>query len=171
MFTLREICDLGIQIERNGEKFYRDALKQPWSAPFASMLHRLAEEEVRHVDFFSKLKNKIRGEGRPPELDALAKEMLSDILGSQAFSLKEADLSKIETVEQLRRIAIEFEKDTILFYEMIGSFVTDKETADQLEAIIEEENQHVKLFEEYEGIQAGSRIERMKKEINRPRQG
>jgi rubrerythrin len=32
---------------------------------------------------------------------------------------------------------------------MVRSFVTDKETQDQLDGIIEEENRHVKLFEDF----------------------
>jgi rubrerythrin len=149
MFTLKEIYDLGIQIERNGEKFYREALKQPWSAPMASMLQMLAEEEVRHIDFFAKRKEKLNEKGEDPELEAMGLGMLKEVLGDQTFSLKEADLSKINDIDELRRTAIEFEKDTILFYEMIRSFVTDKETEDQLDAIIEEENRHVKLFEDF----------------------
>lgn len=169
MFTLSEICDLGIQIERNGEKFYRNALKQPWSAPLASMLRMLAEEEVRHVDFFSKLKEKLRGDSRPHELDAMGKEMLTEVLGAQSFSLKDADLSKIHTLEQLRRTAVEFEKDTILFYEMISSFILEEETSLQLEEIIEEEKRHIKLFEEYRGAPSEVRIERMTQERDRAR--
>jgi rubrerythrin len=149
MFTLKEIYDLGIQIERNGEKFYREALKQPWSAPMASMLQMLADEEVKHVDFFMKKKEKLSETGKDPEMEAMGREMLREVLGDQAFSLKEADLSKIRSIEELRSTAIEFEKDTILFYEMLRSFVTDKETEDQLDAIIEEENRHVKLFEDF----------------------
>ena len=155
MFAAKEICDLGIQIEKNGEKFYRDALKQPWSGPLASMLHMLAEEEVKHVEFFARQKEKPAQQGGDPELEALGREMLNQVLGSQTFSLKEADFSKIKNIEDLRRTAIEFEKDTILFYEMIRSFVTDKEAMDQLDAIIEEENRHVRLFEEYQAEKPG----------------
>jgi rubrerythrin len=149
MFTLKEIYDLGVQIERNGEKFYRDALKQPWTAPMASMLRMLAEEEVRHVDFFSQKKEALGQMDEEPELEMMGREMLMEVLGDQTFSLKEADFSKIKTTEQLRRTAIEFEKDTILFYEMIRSFIMEEETQAQVDAIIEEENRHVKLFEEF----------------------
>jgi len=167
MFTLREICDLGIQIERNGEKFYRDALKEPWSAPLASMLHMLAEEELKHVDFFARQKQKAPQKENDPELEAMGREMLQEVLGSQSFSLKEADLSRIENVEQLRRTAIEFEKDTIVFYEMIRTFLTDQETLEQLDSIIEEEKRHVKLFEEYREGEEGPSIKRMNEDKER----
>jgi rubrerythrin len=116
-----------------------------------SMLRMLAEEEVKHVDFFAKLKTKLQQEDENSVLEAMGREVLAGVLGDQTFSLKEADLSKIETQEHLRQTAIEFEKDTILFYEMIRAFVTDRETLDQLQEIIDEENRHVKLFEEYGG--------------------
>ncbi|MFO7460489.1 MAG: ferritin family protein [Desulfatiglandales bacterium] len=161
MFTLKEICDLGIQIEKNGEKFYRDALKQSWSAPLASMLQMLADEEVRHVDFFIKQKEKIGREDGNHELEAMGREMLREVLGSQTFSLQEADLSKIESLEQLRSTAVEFEKDTIVFYEMIRSFIKDQETVEQLDAIIEEEHKHVRLFEGYQIKEGGISIKRM----------
>jgi rubrerythrin len=149
MFTLAEVYDLGIRIEKNGEKFYRDALKQAWSKPIADMLKQLAEEEVKHVEFFAKRMDAVKQKRENPFLDEMGTEMLKDILGSQTFSLKEADVSKLRSVEELVAVAIEFEKDTILFYEMIGSFMTDEEARRELKEIIEEEERHVRLFESY----------------------
>jgi len=149
MFTLAEVYDLGIRIEKNGEKFYRDALKQAWSKPIADMLGLLAEEEVKHVDFFVKRMDALKQKRENPFLDEMNTSMLKDIMGSQTFSLKEADVSKLRSVEELVALAIEFEKDTILFYEMIGSFMTDEEARRELKEIIEEEERHVRLFETY----------------------
>ena len=149
MFSLAEVYDLGIRIEKNGEKFYRDAMKQAWSTPIADMLKMLAEEEVKHVDFFVKRIDALEQKRENPFLDEMSTSMLKDILGNQTFSLKEADVSKIRNVEELVVLAIEFEKDTILFYEMIGSFITDEEPRRELKEIIEEEQRHVRLFESY----------------------
>jgi rubrerythrin len=84
-----------------------------------------------------------------PFLDEMGTSMLQDILGNQTFSLKEADVSKIKSVDELVALAIEFEKDTILFYEMVGSFMPDEEPRRELKEIIEEEERHVRLFESY----------------------
>jgi rubrerythrin len=149
VFTLAEVYNLAIGIEKNGEKFYRDALKQAWSAPIADMLTLLAEEEVKHVDFFVKRMDAVKQKRENPFLDEMGTSVLKDILGNQTFSLKETDVSKIRSVDELVALAIEFEKDTILFYEMIGSFITDEKVRRQLEEIIEEEERHVKLFESY----------------------
>ena len=149
MFTLAEVYDLGVRIEKNGEKFYRDALNQAWSKPIADMLRLLAEEEVKHVDFFVKRMDALKQQRETPFLDEMGTSMLKDILGNQTFSLKEADVSKMKSVEELVALAIEFEKDTILFYEMVGSFITDDDARRELKEIIEEEERHVRLFESY----------------------
>jgi len=84
-----------------------------------------------------------------PFLDEMHTSMLKDILGNQTFSLKEADVSQIRSVDELVALAIEFEKDTILFYEMVGSFMIDEQARRELKEIIEEEERHVRLFESY----------------------
>jgi rubrerythrin len=149
MFSLAEVYDLGIRIEKNGEKFYRDALKQAWSKPIADMLKLLAEEEVKHVEFFVKRMDALKQKRENPFLDEMSTEVLKDILGNQTFSLKDREVSKIRSVEELVAIAVEFERDTILFYEMVGSFMTDEDGRHQLKEIIEEEERHVRLFEGY----------------------
>jgi rubrerythrin len=50
----------------------------------------------------------------------------------------------------LIELAIEHEKDTIIFYQMIQSFVDDPEIAKELDEIIAEEEQHIKLLAECE---------------------
>jgi len=149
MFTLAEVYDLGIRIEKNGETFYRDALEQAWSKPIADLLRLLAEEEVKHVGFFVKRMDNLKEKRENPFLDEMGSSMLKDILGNQTFSLKDIDVSKIRSVEELVALAIDFEKDTILFYEMVGSFITDEKARGELEEIIEEEERHVRLFESY----------------------
>ncbi|MBP1741352.1 MAG: hypothetical protein H6Q48_3645 [Deltaproteobacteria bacterium] len=149
MFSLAEVYDLGIRIEKNGEKFYRDALEQAWSEPIADLLKMLAEEEVKHVDFFVRRMDAVKQKREDPFLDEMRTSMLKDILGNQTFSLKEADVSQIRSVDELVALAIEFEKDTILFYEMVGSFMIDEQARRELNEIIEEEERHVRLFESY----------------------
>jgi rubrerythrin len=149
MFSLAEVYDLGIRIEKNGEKFYRDALNQAWSKPIADMLKLLADEEAKHVDFFVRRMDALKQKRENPLLDEMGASMLKDILGNQTFSLKDTDVSKFRSVEELVGVAIEFEKDTILFYEMIGSFMTGEDARGELREIIKEEERHVRLFESY----------------------
>ena len=113
------------------------------------MLKQLAEEEVKHVDFFVRRMDAMKQKRENPFLDEMGTSVLKDILGNQTFSLKDTDVSKIRSVDELVALAIDFEKDTILFYEMVGSFMTDGEARRELKEIIEEEEHHVRLFESY----------------------
>ena len=149
MFTLSEIIDLAIRIEKNGENAYRKAQEEVSNPSLASMLQWLAEEEVEHVKWFTQLKEKTATLAEDPKLEEMGKAILQGVLGDQAFSIKDADFSKIEDINSLLELSVEFEKDTVLFYEMLSAFIDDEETLSQLDKIIEEEKRHVQLLEEF----------------------
>ena len=144
MFSMSEIIDLAIQIEANAESVYRSALGKISDPALISILQWLADEEVVHAKWFRQLKAARSDEIKDPAVEALGKSLLSDVLGRQSFSLKEVDFSKINRLEDLLSLAIEFEKDKVIFYNMLRQFVEDNETRDFLEKIIDEENHHIK---------------------------
>ena len=148
MFTIRDIIDLAIQIEENGERVYRQAAQEVSQPSIAALLAELADEEVKHARWLSDLKGKATKTIENIEVEETGKRILQGILGDQSFSLKDVDFSSLKGVENLLTVAIEFEQDTLLFYEMMRSFIDDKETLDHLDAIIEEENRHVSLLKE-----------------------
>jgi rubrerythrin len=149
MFTLSEIIDLAIRIEKNGEKAYRKAQEEVSNPSLASMLQWLAEEEVEHEKWFTQLKEKAATLAEDPKLEEMGKAILQGVLGDQTFSIKDADFSKTEDINSLLELSVEFEKDTVLFYEMLSAFIDDEETLSQLDKIIEEEKRHVQLLEEF----------------------
>jgi len=147
MFQIREIIDLAIQIEKNGEKIYRNALKLASDPSISALLQKLAEEEAQHIEWFSKFKQKIPSTIEDPQLEEMGKAILNSILGKQAFSLEDADFQKIRRIGDLLKLAIEFEQDTVFFYEMIRPLVNEVGASDHLDRIIEEENQHIQTFQ------------------------
>ena len=149
MFSSADIIDLAIQIEKNGEKVYRDALGRVKDQSVASILKWLADEEVKHGKWFSELKQAVRKVPVDRRLEDMGRDMLQGILGDESFSLKEADLQNPGSIENLINLAIEFEKDTILFFEMFESFLEDRESLEHLNKIIEEERRHIQVLEEY----------------------
>jgi rubrerythrin len=147
VFSVREILDLAVQLERNGERFYREAMKRFLDPTLLRLLQWTAEEEVKHAEWFSKRKELLgQGEGDLKEIEST---LLVEILGDQTFSLKETDFSTIHDVRKMIEVAVEFEKDTILFYEFIQSLGEDKETSGELEEILEEERRHIQNLEQY----------------------
>jgi len=47
------------------------------------------------------------------------------------------------------KIALGFEKDTVIFYEMMGSFVQEDAALAKLDQIIQEENRHIRVLSEF----------------------
>lgn len=147
MLTTSEIADLAIQIEKNGERLYRDALQKASNSPLAAALERLADEEAQHIEWFSELKDAVQTSVDDPRVEEMGKSILRGILGNQAFSLQDLNFSSLEDVRCLFESAIDFEKDTVLFYEMIRNFIEDEDTLKDLNKIIEEENRHIQLIQ------------------------
>ena len=150
MFSLHEIYDLAIRIEKNGERFYRKAMERFSNEGLRSMLVRLADDEVRHEEFFARKKSGLREKPEDPEIEAAASGILQGILGDQTFSLKEANPADLKSEKDLLNLAVEFEKDTILFYEMLTPLVTRKQTLKGLEEIIQEEKRHIETLQAFQ---------------------
>ena len=148
MFTTAEIIELAIRIEKNGEKTYRKAQEEASDLSMVTVLQQLADEEMEHGKWFTDLKEKAAVITNDPELEAMGGEILKSVLGDQAFSIADADFSKMEDRGKLLETALEFEEDTILFYELIGSFMGDEESLQGLQQIIEEEKQHVRKLKD-----------------------
>ena len=143
MFSMGDIIDLAIQIETNAESVYRSALNKISEPTLVSILRWLADEEVEHARWFRQLKATTQSEIKDPAVEAMGKSLLSDVLGQQSFSLKEADFSEINDLEDLLTLAIEFEEDKVIFYNMLRSFIEDKETLEFLGNIINQETKHI----------------------------
>ena len=149
MFSIQDIIELAIQIERNGENTCRQALKKNIDPALADLFKWMAEEELKHIEWFKRLDKINQTSIQDSQLEKMGRALLSDILGDQGFSLSDADLTQIHQLDKLVSLLIEFENDTVLFYEMIRSVVSDQEALKYLDMIIEEENQHAKRLRKY----------------------
>lgn len=148
MFSQNEIFDMAIRIEKNGETFFRNAMEKVDSPSLKSLFECLAEQEVKHREWFAKQKDRLQVMAESSDLDQASSDVLQDILGDQTFSLEEVDLGQVRNVQDILDMAVEFEEDTILFFEMILSLSIDAETRAELYEIIEEEKRHIELLRE-----------------------
>jgi rubrerythrin len=149
MFTAQEILDIAIRLEKNGETAYRDAIERNPNSPLSTLLEWMAEEEVEHARWFGELKKALEEDRTNPIMEEMNRELVQEILGDQTFSLKETDLSSIEDPELLIDRFIEFEKDTILFYQMLQPFIKDETASKHLEKIVAEENRHIEKLQKF----------------------
>ena len=148
LFSITEILDIAIRIELNGESVYRNATRHVSDATLASALHQLADDEHRHAGWFRELQKSAASRADNPFAEQIARELFDDMMGQWSFLLDETDFSQIQSLTALTRIAIEFERDTILFYEMIATFVEDDATREELQSIIAEEQNHIRRLTE-----------------------
>jgi len=151
LFTANEILDMAIKLEKNGERVYRNAIEKVTKPEFIALLDWMADEEVKHANFFSNMKTELEASLANPFVEELSRELFDDLLGDKNFSLKEVDFSLVENTDDLIGIFIEFEKDSVIFYTVLEPFVEDPGVREHLKKIIEEENRHITHLEEFIG--------------------
>ncbi|MDZ7579729.1 MAG: ferritin family protein [Deltaproteobacteria bacterium] len=148
MFSAKEVLDLAIRLEKNGEAIYRGAVEKLSEPNLSLLLEWMANEEAKHALCFSKMQRRLILEQSAPIVDPIAEEMgrklFDDLMAGQSFSLEDVDFSRIEHVDAMIATFIEFEKDTILFYQMLEAFVQDPSALRELKQVIAEEERHVK---------------------------
>lgn len=149
MFAIKEIIDMAIRIEKNGEAVYRSAIEKISNPALVSLLEWMADEEDCHAKWFSDLKQEVETLSKNPFIEEMSRELLNDLIGEQSFSLKEVDFSQVDSINDLIFTFIEFEEDSILFYEMLQPFIQDEDTLAQLDKIIVEENSHIERLREF----------------------
>lgn len=137
---------MAIQLEKNAETFYRAAVAKMSTPSLEPVLICLANEERDHSQWFEKLRRVAQEAKAGGQGEEISSEALRSLVGDQKFSLAEVDLANIESVKELIELAVEHEKDTIIFYQMLQSFIDDPETIKELDEIIAEEEQHIKVL-------------------------
>jgi len=145
MFTVSELFDLAAQVEVNGERFYRTALRKVKPDSLKNLFGWLADEELKHKMELTETKERITG-GIEPDRSRSLSSLLRDAMGAHVFSLDELQIDSIRDEEEILQAALVFEEDTIRFFEFIGSFISDPDAFSTLERIKAEESNHKQLL-------------------------
>ena len=118
------------------------------------MLYHECGGESKAIWTESDLKQNVATESVNPFVEEMGRELFNDLLGDKNFSHKEVDFSTVEQIDDLIAIFIEFENDSILFYELLEPFIEDESTLKNLKKIIAEENDHITRLQDFIGSQA-----------------
>ncbi len=148
MFTTKEILDIALKIEQNGEAVYRKATRELVDPDLTKRLLWMADEEACHADWFKNLQSKLSTQKDSMAVDEMNSDMLRDLIGEQSFTLQDIDFPGLDDMHKLMDIFIEFEKDGILFYEMLRTFIKDQVVLESLDQIIAEEYRHIEVLQE-----------------------
>ena len=144
MFTLTDICNIAIQIEQNGAATYLNASKTMKDPKLAEILAWMAKEEENHARWFESIQSDKVLSAEQMEMEAVGRSRLQEIVQSNPFSLDSDVLKDTSQLTDLIAQSIEFERDTILFYEILLDLLEDEETTEKLNTIIREEHNHIK---------------------------
>jgi rubrerythrin len=148
-FNAIEIFEIAERIERNGVKFFRRAAEVLSDQDLCQILLSLAEMEAEHEETFANMRKQISHKERELITFEPENEMtlyLQAIANGHIFDLKKdpsEQLTGKETAEDILKLAIEAEKDSIVLYIGLKNFVPAKAGKDKVEEIIEEEMGHI----------------------------
>lgn len=146
-FSIDEIFEMAVEIERHAAELYRRAARQARRAQTKQLFLSLAATELDHQKTFEQMQKDSSG-AQMPSFDpdnqaALYLKALADAKGREGKASPAAKLSGSESTEQILRLAVEAEKDSVAFYVGLKDLVAERSSKDKLDAIIREEMSHI----------------------------
>jgi rubrerythrin len=160
IFNAEEIFRIAEQIERNGVLFYEKAAER-FQGEARQRLAALSVMEKVHGQLFTAMRKEIfEGDSRDamPDPDQEVQKYLAAFADGTIFTVKSDPaglLTGTESPEEIIRLAIQLEKDSVVFYVGIREAVPELMGRDKIEKIIKEEMSHITLLgEALDGLQA-----------------
>ncbi|MEK6195020.1 MAG: hypothetical protein N2F24_12440, partial [Deltaproteobacteria bacterium] len=95
MFSINEILDIAIRLEKNSETVYREAQGNVSKPEIADALAWIADEEVKHAQWFDSLRDTATIRDEATSVETLNADFLKTIIGGQTFSLDDIDFEDI----------------------------------------------------------------------------
>ncbi|MCF7792482.1 MAG: ferritin family protein [Candidatus Cloacimonetes bacterium] len=147
-FSVNEVIELAIQIEKNGYKFYDEALKRKdLSSKAKDLLEELKNDEIKHEATFKSFRTETDYADLGDPIDwQEAASYLRSITDSHIFSKPDASIKLAASAKdemEIINFAIQFEKDTLLFFFSVSKETTNEKSKKIIDAIIDEEVSHV----------------------------
>lgn len=150
IFSGSEIVEIGIQIEKNGKDFYNTAAARSKHASSKELFEFLAGEEERHITTFKKILDGLQKyeppEAYPDEYFAYMNTLASEYVFTQKD--KGSEIAKsLKTDKEVVDKGIDFEKDSIIFYEGIKKAVPEYDIK-IIDELISQEQVHLQKLTE-----------------------
>ncbi len=151
-FSLSEVLQMAEEIERNGVRFYNSAAEKVKDQHTKAVMKALAEKELEHEKTFRQMRESFCGENEQHVLDpdrevAMHIQLMAD---THVFNLtrESADsLAEVQTPVSVLKLAMGFEKDTIVFFQALKEAVKP-DNKPKVEMMIKEERDHIRILHE-----------------------
>lgn len=151
-FNAEEILEIAGIIEKNGVAFYKKAATIVKDTKISDFLNDLAIQEIEHEKFFNSMRQTLSEEEitpTTPDPDDYLSLYLKIIADGNVFDVKKDPstlLTGRESMEDIFNMAIQAEKDSIVFYIGMKEFVPEHRGKDKIQNIIKEEMKHIILL-------------------------
>lgn len=145
MFSASEIVETAVRIEENGFAFYNEAAKLVKDEKTADIFNYLAGEEKKHIEIFQNLLQGLETEPLPPseieEYDHYMKYLTDENVFTREVGAEKV-INQIQSDVDALNLAIDIEKDSILFYSGLKR-VAKKSDYEVIDKVINEEFSHL----------------------------
>ena len=149
-FNASEVFQIAMDIEENGKRFYEKAMDLVDSPDVKALLASLAQDEVEHLKTFTELKAQLPKASTEDtiwdpehEMNNYLKMMADMNIFRSDFNV-EKELSRVKNPEDVLRLGIEFEKDSIIFFLTMQDETEEKKGRELIGQLIDEERKHLK---------------------------
>ena len=158
LFTPGEVINFALQIEKNGQAFYRALADRAEDAEAKNVFTFMANEEASHYDTFSQLGSKLTflepEESYPGEYAEYMRELVESHVFTRDVNPEEMAAKVKDSVEAVN-LALGFEKDSILFFHELKKLVPAEEQC-TVDGLIAEEGRHVKKLLQLKKLLSGT---------------
>jgi rubrerythrin len=147
-FNADEVFEMAEQIERNAAKFYQEAATKTSERQIKDVFLRLAAMEDTHLRTFQQMRTTLSDQEKggttfDPEGEAsLYLQAMADDRGFEGMRGRNVKLTGKESTRELLEIAINAERNSILYYVGLKEMVPTEVGRDKVETIIREEVSH-----------------------------
>ncbi len=148
-FNADEVFEMARQIERNGARFYRTAAEK--FAALRQVLLDLAAMEDDHEKTFAVMQAELSDPEQIFDPDDQAQMYLHLLADRNVFDAKANPVELLadkQTPQDVLKMAIGLEKDSVVFYVGLKGSVSRKAGKDKVQAIIAEEISHIATLSE-----------------------
>jgi len=148
-FNADEILEMAQHIERNGARFYRKAAELVEEAAIRKLLEDLAAWEDGHERAFVTMRADLAAHESEPQVFDPEHEISMYLRAMADGHVFDARVDPVDTLtgresaEDILRMAIGQEKDSIVFYTGLKEMISQTAGRERIEAIIKEEMGHI----------------------------
>ncbi len=154
-FNADEIFEMAEEIERQGARFYSEASKMAPTEKAKKFFLELSDMEANHLKIFADMRKQLSEDEKtsttydPDNEAALYLKTMAAAKGWEGRISPTQKLTGKEPMKEVVEIALNAEKESVVFYYGLKSMVSEGAGRDKIEHIILEELSHIRTLLEY----------------------